>query len=431
MAELLQNKIYGLLTGDEDARVCKDIPEEACDEQPRNYLVHLGSLALTRSGDKFIDPKITLAWLMSALGAPAVYLSLLVPVHSAFSLLPQLVVAGYIRRVPVRKWLWCAGALGQALALLGICLTAIALRGGMAGQAMIGCLLVFSISRGVCSVSHKDVLGKTVSKTRRGTVSGYADAIGGLVAIALACWLISGGGRSLSVVVAIVFGAALCWVLAAGTFSLMVEKPGATEGGDNAIREAIKQIGLLKTDPGFRDFVVSRTLLLGAALMPSYLVVLTPSLDDQSLGGLGLLLLAASIAGFVSAPLWGKFADRSSRRTMMLGGALAGLTGSLMLVLIKGGVNSELILTLGLFGLYVGHAGVRIGRKTHLVDMSDSKNRAAFVAVSNTIIGVALLVFAGLGALVDNLVPYGGLLFFSLMSLLGAVSASRLRDEQA
>ena len=62
---------YGWLTDDEDARVCRDIPDSACNDQPQNYLIHLGALALTKTGDKLADPKIVLAWLMSALGAPS------------------------------------------------------------------------------------------------------------------------------------------------------------------------------------------------------------------------------------------------------------------------------------------------------------------------------------------------------------------------
>ncbi|MCB1671353.1 MAG: MFS transporter [Gammaproteobacteria bacterium] len=427
---LFQKKAYALLTGDEDARVCRDIPDAACKEQPRNYLVHLAALALTKSGDKFIDPKITLAWLTAALGAPAALLSLLVPIHNAFSLLPQLVVAGYLRRVPVRKWLWCGGAMGQGLAVVGIALVAVYLTGDVAGWSIIGCLLIFSLSRGVCSVAHKDVLGKTVSKTRRGSVSGYADAAAGIVAIALAGWLMTGGGRNLNAVVGILLVAAGCWVLGALVFGRMAEQAGATEGGDNAIREALQQLSLLRTAGKFRRFVISRTLLLGTALLPPYLVVQIPSLDTGQTVGLGKLLLAASIAGFVSAPLWGRSADRSSRKTMILGATLSAMAGLFSVLMARLGTASELTLTLSLFVIYVGHAGVRLGRKTHLVDMASSGNRASYVAVSNTVIGVALLVLAAIGALVDNLFANGGLLFFSAMALGGALTSTRLQEEQ-
>jgi hypothetical protein len=61
----LTRDIYGLLTGDEDARVCRDIPESACREQPRNFLVHIVSLVASKTGDRLASPKLVLSWLMT------------------------------------------------------------------------------------------------------------------------------------------------------------------------------------------------------------------------------------------------------------------------------------------------------------------------------------------------------------------------------
>ncbi len=44
------------------------------------------------------------------------------------------------------------------------------------------------------------------------------------------------------------------------------------------------------------------------------------------------------------------------------------------------------------FGLSIAHAGVRLGRKTYLVDLAEGNRRTDYVAVSNTVIGALLLV---------------------------------------
>jgi hypothetical protein len=80
--------LYDLLTGDEDARVCKDIPDAACRDQPRNYLLHIVSLSATSIGDSLSSPKLVLAWLLTHIGAPAFMLGLLVPIRESLSLLP-------------------------------------------------------------------------------------------------------------------------------------------------------------------------------------------------------------------------------------------------------------------------------------------------------------------------------------------------------
>ena len=54
---------------------------------------------------------------------------------------------------------------------------------------------------------------------------------------------------------------------------------------------------------------------------------------------------------------------------------------------------------LAFFGLGVAHAGVRLGCKTYLVDMSDGNQRTNYVAVSNTVIGGLLLLIGALGTL--------------------------------
>ena len=48
----LIHDIYGLLTGDEDARVCPDIPESACREQPRNFLIRVVLLIASKTGGR-------------------------------------------------------------------------------------------------------------------------------------------------------------------------------------------------------------------------------------------------------------------------------------------------------------------------------------------------------------------------------------------
>jgi hypothetical protein len=60
--------IYETLTDDEDARVCEDIPDEACRETPRSFVLQLFSFFFTKLGDAVASPKITLAWVTTVLG---------------------------------------------------------------------------------------------------------------------------------------------------------------------------------------------------------------------------------------------------------------------------------------------------------------------------------------------------------------------------
>ena len=425
--------LYDLVTGDEDARVCKDIPPESCNDQPRNFFAYLGANLLTKVADELCSAKLILPWLLGALGSPAALVGLLVPIREAGVLLPQLAVAAYIRRLPLRKYVWIWGSLLSAAALAIMALAAATLSGVAAGWMIVGLLVLFSLMRGLCSVSAKDVLGKTVSKARRGNLMGISAGIAGVLTLALGLYLqvASGDKTDIAVFIALLGGAALLFALAALIFQLIQERPGATAGGGNALEAAIESIELLRTDPLFRHFILVRIALLSVALAPPFYVLLLQSGSNGELTGLGLLIIASGLASSVSAPIWGRLSDRSSRLVMVLASAAAGLVGLLTWLLAR--VDGELLqgpyLFAGLFLLLnIAHSGVRLGRKVYLVDMATSDTRAAMVAVSNTVIGVAMLAGGLVGIIADVYDAAAVILVLAIGSLGAALYALTLKD---
>ena len=188
--------VYDQITGDEDARVCKDIPDAACRHLPRNFFAYLVANFLSKLADELSSARLVLPWLLGVLGAPAAFVGFLVPIREAGVLLPQLAVAAYIRRLPKRKGVWLLGAFLSALALLCMAMSTAVLSGVAAGWAVLAMVTLFSLARGLCSVSAKDVLGKTVSKTRRGALMGYSAAAAGVVTLLIGGYIELFGGRS-------------------------------------------------------------------------------------------------------------------------------------------------------------------------------------------------------------------------------------------
>ena len=426
-------RLYDLATGDEDARVCRDIPDSACVHQPRNYFVHVLALVATKAGDLLMDVKTVLAWILSSLGAPALMIALLVPIRESLSLLPQLAVAGVMRRYRLRKWFWVAGSVVQGLAVLAMVPVVLAFEGAAAGALILALLVVFALARGVCSVSLKDVEGKTVSKTRRGSVSGYAASAAGLLSLLIGGWLQFTGPQtqSVSVFAWLLIAAGLLWLLAAGVYAQVLEPEGATEGGASALAEAWRSLRLLREDARLRHFLYVRTLLLSTALTAPFYVVLTRELTDSSIGALGLMIIATGLAALLSSAAWGRLADRSSRRVLVAAALTAGGCG--LLAFAYAGLDSghSAAVFAGLFFvLGVAHSGVRIGRKTYLVDMADQSTRAAYVALSNTLIGIALLLASSVGLLAGVLGAAGLVLLLALFSLAAAAVAWRLPEVQ-
>ncbi len=427
-------KVYLQLTGDDEGRVCRDIPEEACDAQPENFLKHVVALAATKTGDGLADAKLVLAWLMGALGAPSYLVGFLVPVRESGALLPQLITAGSIRALPLRKWAWAAGSVVQGLAVIGMGVVALTLEGALAGWSLIGLLAVMAIARSVCSVSHKDVLGKTVSKSTRGTATGTASTVASalvlLFGLALAAGVLELSVGTIAFVLMVAGG---LWLLAAAAFTTLAEKPGATEGGGNALTVALAQFGLLKTDPQLRRFILTRALLIATALSPPFLLALAGRSGGAELGELGLFVIASSLAAVFSTYFWGRLSDVSSRRVL----CYAGLVASVPLLLAAGVgllgpdlLGLPMLLPVLLFVLMIAHQGVRLGRATHVVDMADEDTRAAYTALSNTLIGVLLLAGSAFGAIAQVYGEAVLLAIFAIMCLAASASALRLEEVQ-
>ena len=431
--QLTLEDLYNRITGDEDARVCKDIPEAACNDQPRNFFAYLVANLLGKVADEIASAKLVIPWMFGALGVPAFFTGLLVPIREAGVLLPQLLVAAAVRHLPVRKYVWMLGALLSAASLFGMAWAALALTDAAAAWVIVLMLVVFSLARGICSVSAKDVLGKTISKSRRGIVMGWSASLSGLLILALGVWLAGFQFESsnLGVFATLLAGGGLLWVVATLAFAAIEEQPGATEGGGNAIAVALQQLGLLISDRPFRRFVAIRALLLAVALAPPFYVLVAQQQTDAGLAGLGALIIANGLASSISSPFWGYLGDRSSRAVMAMAAGGAGLLALLTWTALEfewQWLTGELGFASIFLVLNVMHGGVRLGRKVYLVDMATAETRAAYVAVSNTAIG-ALMLFGGLiGLIGDWLGAPAILLLLGLLSLLAAVGALRLPD---
>lgn len=430
--QALEN-LYDLIAGDEDARVCKELPEEACRVVPGNFFIQLASQLATKLGDALSDPKIVLTWLLQSLGAPAAAVGALVPVREAGSLLPQLAIGGALRQHPIRKWFWVGGSLAQALAVLLTALVALAEPGPASGWIVVLLVVLFSLGRAVCSVSSKDLLGKTVPRTRRGRLSGLAATGAGAITLAVGLAFAARspeqfGARELALLLLV---ASTLWLLASALMSLLREIPGATEGAGHALREARRSLGLLRSDRSFRNFCIARALLASTVLSMPFIVVLAREASGGKLASLGLLLVASSSATMLSGFVWGWLADRSSRRTLAAAGLFAGAVGGATFVV--SGRELDGAWALGTYGalfflMGLAHTGIRLGRKTYLVDMAPSERRASYVAVSNTLIGLVLVLSGSFGLLAPLVGARGVVLVFALLGLAGGALAWALRE---
>ena len=219
----LRQRLYQKLIDPPEAASCSELTEAACRHVPGNFVRLVLSYFLTKLGDAVMNPKTTLTFAMSVVGAPVALTGLLVPIRESGSLIPQIALSRWFERFPVRKRLWSWGSVGQALFIFGIAASVWLFSGVLAGIVILALLAGFALSRAVCSVTSKDVIGKTIPKRQRGRTSGYSASLAGLATILVGLLLGLGlgideaGDLSRTSFAWLLVGAGSLWLLAAWT----------------------------------------------------------------------------------------------------------------------------------------------------------------------------------------------------------------------
>lgn len=384
-------------------------------------------------GDQIVAAKTVLPWLLQAAGTPGFFVALLVPIRESGSMLPQAAFTPWVTTQRSRKRIWVIGSLGQALAAALIGVAALTLDGTALGLAVTGLLAVLAVFRSLCSIASKDVQGRTISKGRRGVITGRAAAVGGAVALAVGLLLeYIGTPIPTWILAALIFASAAAWAVAAIVFHTIDEPvsdkdPRGLERGWWA-----DTWGLFTGDREFRQFVIVRSLMLVSALSTAFIVTLSQDIG-YGLTGLGAFLIASGLASVLGGQISGIWSDVSSRNVMSYG-ALASsvvIVGLVAAATWLPGAANAWVFPVGFFLVNLAHTAIRVARKTYIVDMAEGDARTRYVGAANTLMGVILLIVGAVSGAVAQLGPSAALLFLAVVGLIGVVAARRLKDVSA
>ncbi len=427
----LTERFYEYLTEDAEERACSTIPDEDCHHVLKNFSLNVANGTLSKLAEKLISPNLTLPWIFSFLSAPAFLIGMLVPIKDAGSLLPQLFVSGKIRAKPIRKNYWAVAALVQGLCQLASAFLLYQFPDSQTSYLLAGLLLIFSLASGVGSVAFKDVSAKTVPKGQRGQMLSYRSTFGGVLALIAGVLLIFvlHEQASVSVYAGLFALAGLLWLGAAFLFYQIEELPGATKGGRSPVEE-IKNAGqLLKKDVNFRNFIITRALLMAIPLSQPFYVVISSRLSGEGeWAQIGYLIVISGLAQVLSSPFWGRFADDSPTR-LMRWVALISIAASVYASLfVISDALSNFYWFLPVFFVHgIAYAGARLSRKTYLVDYAPDDDRPTYVSLANTLIGLFTLVAASFGLVAQYFGPAVQLYFFSGLLLLCIALSFKLK----
>lgn len=424
-------KFYEYLTENTDSRICKSIPDSDCTHVPKNFTLNVANGSLTKLAEKIISPNLTLAWILSFLSAPVFLIGMLVPIKDVGSLLPQLIVSGKIRSFSIRKNFWTISALVQSFCmLLSGLLVYLYPNQNFTAYLIVFLLLIFSIASGIGSVSFKDVTGKTIPKGQRGQMLSYRSTFGGILALIaglILVFFIQGKNSSLTYSLLFVL-AGILWFFAAILFYKIQEEPGSTKGGRSPINEIKEGFSIIKKDTNFRNFLITRALLMAIPLLQPFYVVLANKYSEDNWKNLGFLIIISSVAQIISSPIWGRLSDKSSLLVLRLASAIAlfGIAYAIYILLSDQEFSFYWILPL-FFINALAYAGARLSRKTYLVDYSPEDDRPTYVAMASTVIGLFTLITASFGLITEQFGLLYQFLFFAALLLLCILISLKLK----
>ncbi|WP_269526004.1 MFS transporter [Coraliomargarita parva] len=429
---------YRKVTGGNQSSASNGISEDAAKVVAPNFFIQVLASVATKTGDQLLSPRLVLTWLLASIHAPAAAVSLLVPVREAFALLPQVLVGAQVQRSAIRKWYWVGGSICQGLCVFGIVWVATQTSSpDMAGWACLALLGLFSGARVFNSISGKDLMGKTLPKRQRGIAGGTASAVAGgsTLVVALYFMTLEQAKTDPADIARILQLAGSFWFVGAVLFRRLREFPSPEVDTDQAIwQQAFAGFDQLRSNRDFRNFVAARTGLIGNALVLP-LIVLDVFKSSEGRGFvLGALMAASGLAALCSGFIWGKLADRSSRRVLVsvgLGGAGIALAAILVRTLSPAGPLQTVLLGIAFFLFAIIHQGTRIARKTYLIDLAHADDRATLVAVSNTVIGINLLLVGACIGYLTQIDPRWAIAGCAAFSLMGGLLAMLLPEVEA
>ena len=404
----------------------------------------LGILNGTAFGfaEALIDPPVVLTWFVSQLTSSNLLIGLVAPLGNAGWFLPQIFVSTRIQRMRRTMPAYVASAVIRTVAWLLV--AAAVWMVDDPTLLLISFFALYSIARvssGLGGLSFFDVIAKTVPARRRGSFFAWRQLVGGVLGL--------GGGWIVKTILnspALPFpdGHAFlfliyCVGMALGmlAFALVREPPGVVSAGPVTMDDQLRRSRrLVQADPVYRRYMAARVALgLTSVALPFYGVYAKNVLGAS--GGMAGIYVAARIGGTLIFNLpWGRLSDRRGNQLVMrllsLGsGATAllalGLVGLIGLVQPQGSWLPYVALPIFFLDGAVRPAHIMVG-SNFLLELAPEGERSLYLGLSNTLLGVVVLI-SGLGGLVVDAFGFAGVFALSIgLSVVAYVFASGLPE---
>ncbi len=405
----------------------------------RNFIAMVGDASLVSMAMSFLGATTVLPAFVGTLTESQVVIGAAGGITRGAWLLPQLLVAGYITRMPHRKRVITAAAwLSRPLLLLValVIYRCVAARPSLTIAVILGLMFTFFMLDAAVSVPWYDHLARTISPTRRGMVVGLAQVLGGVGGIgagAVVGYLLGdvspyGYPANYALVYAI---AGILVVLAAVSISF-ISDPDCTPTDGSVPPSPRENLALLPRflaqDQPFRRMIVVQLLIGFAGVATAFYVLYAQRELGFSLADAGLFVSAQVAGSMLSGFLLGYVQNKLGPLIhIRLQAVLAMVVPALALVAgYASSVPPSVIrwIYVGLFlflGIYI--SGSSWPFNNWLLEYASQTRRSIYIGLANTLSALTMLAPV-LGGLVVDTISYQAVFVLALGFCTAAVGLS-------
>ncbi len=372
-------------------------------------------------GDTFIQASLVLALFVSQISNSNLLVGLVPAIATGVWFLPQLVAAAFVQGRERLLPFAVGSTIIRALAIATLGTIGFVLGDRDPHKLLIAffvCYTVYNLAAGFANVPMVDISARVVPANRRGLYFGQRSFWGGVLGF-LAGFVIqrilSTGGAFPSNFSILFFASFFILSLGAYSAAMMVEPKSLSVRARGTLLGQLRDAPRFLANTEFRHFLTFRSFLSMAAIADPFYVLFAKQELGAPVSVVGFYIAAIAVSQFLSNLLWSPLADRRGNRLVLQMAALLRMTIPVIaLVLpplvrwgpigshIPGGSPTIYYIFGVVFALYgVAISGQNLANMTYVLDIAPDHERAAYVGLVNTFLGVVAFIPVIGGTLVD------------------------------
>lgn len=389
-------------------------PTPHADHSRRNFIAHLLNGVFIAISEAMTDLNLIMTALLSQLTTSSVLIGLLAPLRDTGWFLPQLFISNQVERVHHKIVFYRAATVFRIAGwvALSLCLLFIEDR-NLLLWAFVGCMVVVSFSGGVGGLGYMTVTAKVVPAARRGLLFGLRELIGGGLSVVMGgvgALILSGQlsgmpNRFPHNYGALFAVATVFFAIGSVAFGLIVEPPDIVTSRVTPLGQQLRRAWqVLKTDAHFRHFMFTRVAVLFARAGLPFITVYAKRHMGLGDGFVASLVSVTLGSALVASLALGRLNDRRGSGFVLTIASLLGIAQCACALLLLLAPSTVLLIVAYVFG-GVSTVGYNISFMPLLFEViphnEHTDQRPLYIGLTNTMLGLVLLLTSLVGLLVD------------------------------